>query len=214
MKIAICRLAYGGWHHAELADWLAVSCHAIVSQQIQLESFWISRAPVYAARNLAVKTAVDRGCTHLVMVDADVIPHGGFLRDAITAMHLHQPAVVAAPTLRSDGMVCVHKDTTDLDGTRHLRLWLLGELDDTNKPDASVPACGLSCCLIDLACLAALQKPYFGFVYDDDGCEVVAGEDVRFTAQLAERGHGVRILWDRWAKHYKQIELVDRWVRS
>ena len=193
MKIAIARLAYDGWHHASIGDWLARTCHEIVTDErcTGLDSFFVQGiSPIDSARNMAVLRAQKSNCTHLMMIDSDMVLKAGdgFWRAAIE--HLREPGVVCCPALNAKRLVCVNRD----DGA----LYQTSECEDKNGIER-VRASGISCCMIDMLVFDMLKKPYFSIGYDEDGM-AHKYEDVSFTSQVP-----TYVSWNHWIGHEKAV---------
>lgn len=208
-RVAIARICYGAFHHAAVGDWLARTCHVIVScgQFSGLESFWVNKHNVCVARNFAVEIAKDRHCDYLLMVDADsvpdVIPDAPPFWDTSIAHALAAgPCVVAAPIERGDGEVVVYQEIEDDDGL-HLK-FIHEEIAVTATGIQLVPAVSLALSLIDMRCFDGLPLPYFRFGYNDDTQSVVAWTEEVFTANLTEKGIPVFVNWDCWCGHDKR----------
>ena len=208
-RIAIARIAYGGFHHAAVGDFLARTCHMIArdSRFGGLESFYVDRHGVCTARNLAVETARERECDFLVMVDADMLPDcvpgaAHFWDTSIAhAMSVDRPCVISAPCCKADGTVCIYQEIEDDDG-KHL-IHVGEDVAAASTGIEEVPAASLALSLIDMRCFDALSRPYFRFGFTDDSeSEMAWGEEV-FTANCTENGIPVFCNWDAWCGHFK-----------
>lgn len=214
VRLAIARLAYGLSEHPSVGSWLARTCHSFLTSARYggLTEFPVDRAPVYAARNYATAVAMAAKADYLVMVDADSIPDcvpgaPPFFDVAMAVAIENGPCVVAAPVPMVNGCVNVHRQEVDADGQQNLVLMTLEEVA-LRRGVAREVACGTGLVLIDMRCFAALAPPYFSFVYTDESCsEVAAGEDVGFTARLADAGIPTLVCWDSWCGHRKAVAL-------
>jgi hypothetical protein len=210
-KIAIARICYGGFHHAAVGDWLARTCHVIVQAGFGLESFWVDRHGVCVARNLAVETAKERQCSHLVMVDGDMAPDcmsgaPPFWDTSIAKARSHGgPCVISAPCVRADGSVCIYQEIEDDDGKHLIHMNSAVAAAETGIKE--VPAASLALCLIDMRCFDESPRPYFRFGYTDDTESEVAWGEEAFTANCTERGIPVFCNWDAWCGHSKSHVL-------
>lgn len=214
MKIGFVRLAYGGWHHAAVGDWLSRTLlDASRKPEItDIASTWFDRSPVYRARNSAVAWALAQGCDYLCMVDADMIPDvnpkaSPFWSTSLDfAVSQGHPCVVVAPALNSNNECCIHTERTDALG-RHLEL--MSAQDAVLRTGfEKIAGCGLGLVLIDCRCFDRIPQPYFQFVYTDRSCtEIKFGEDVLFTSMCSSHGIPVYVNWDCWAGHEKRVIL-------
>ena len=204
-----------------LADWLALTCHKIATDPrfSGLESFFVDQHGVCLARNLAVETARQRGCTHLAMIDSDQVPDyisgaPPFWDTSINFMlAVDEPCMVAAPTAKADGTVVVYREV-ETDDTCQLE-FVDNEYAATATGIQQVHAVSLAMSLIDLRCFDILEAwrpegnqvcpPFFRFGYHDrTESSLLFGEE-SMTMNLTEAGVPVFVNWDCWAGHSKPI---------
>lgn len=213
-KVCIVRLAYGGHEHVAVGEFLARTVYTIARDprcSHEICQVAITDRQVHLARNLAVEIARQNRADLLLMIDADQIPDcepgaPPFFDAALEHMIIAPgPCVVAAPTPMLNNRVNIHDEVEDNQG-KHLRLLSLEEVADREGME-QVPAAGTGLIMIDCRVFDLLAPPYFRFVYDPALTQVVAGEDVCFTADCGGPGVPVFASWSTWSAHSKTVTL-------
>lgn len=211
VNVCIVRLAYGMVEHPAVGDFLWTTAVATCrdSRIENTVNLWLDHAPVYAARNLAVKAAKAHQAHFLCMIDAKDM-HPQFFPQAPQfwdkafdfAYCSSQPCVISAPTRLRNGMVNIHKERVDSTG-KHLVMQRPAECEHKRGME-QVPGAGSGLMLVDMRVFDSLKPPYFDFAYDPDKCHVLAGEDIAFTSRCTEAGIPVYAAWDCRAGHWKE----------
>lgn len=150
--------------------------------------------PVDNARNEIVKVFLESGCTHLFFIDSDTIPP----IDAIHRLLAHDLPIVS-------GLTPIIEMTKD---GKPWRKWnCVDENDKHMLPNTGVNQCkgaGGSCLMIKREVFEAMKEPYFRFVYqDDNGKNVVVGEDVYFIVNALSLGIKTYADTTLLCQHYK-----------
>ena len=180
--------------------------------------FTFKVAPVERARNDVARffmkerkqkdgTPIDT-FTHLFFVDSDTVPPA----DAIKKLLAHDKEMVSGVT------PILHYD-------KQRKAW--GTLDNCFKSytrDAEnkiikthaverdtglqqIEKCGGSCLLIKREVFEKMQKPYFKFLYNEDGTEPTKSEDLYFCERAIEAGFKIYCDTSVICNHYKDVVL-------
>lgn len=172
----------------------------IMSSGIKHMSFEQQKPHDYC-RNMIVETFLETDCEWLLMIDSDVVPQTNILE------MIKHDRMVCAPMVRVfNGKqitpVAFRKNPPGEIGYRH-------HYEDDNPENAPVcvDAVGTGCILINRGVFEILPKPYFKFVYDDDGRRVL-GEDLYFSELVNSVEQG-RIWYDprHRCSHYTTLCL-------
>jgi hypothetical protein len=138
-------------------------------------------APIQAkphdhARNLIVKNFLQTDCTFLLMIDSDVVP-----LTPVNQMCLNDLPVCSAhvSTCKGNEVIPVGM-TKDEKGYHH-------NFKNSNPEGAPhrVDAVGTGCIMIRRDVFDTLDKPFFRFVYDEEGL-LINGEDFNFSERVGE----------------------------
>jgi len=173
-KVAIC-FPSADMVHADFALALAGLCNATPPLETPIVNN--KSSIVAAARNDGVRRARELGCDHILFLDSDMT----FPRTTLHRLLVHREAIVGAtyvkrvPPFALLGAALESHPTTDARGLTEMR---------------RIPT---GCLLIRLSVFDALAKPYFRYVTDEAGGEIV-GEDYVFCD--CARAAGFRIWCD------------------
>ena len=170
-KVAIC-FPSADMVHADFALALAGLCNATPPLETPIVNN--KSSIVAAARNDGVRRARELGCDHILFLDSDMT----FPRTTLHRLLVHREAIVGAtyvkrvPPFALLGSALEPQPTTDARGLTEMR---------------RIPT---GCLLIRLSVFDALAKPYFRYVTDEAGGEIV-GEDYVFCDRAREAGFRV-----------------------
>lgn len=203
LDVLIARIARGKWERSEVGTWLAQCyCDALTGRVKigRLIHELVDAEPTSVARNAAVRVARRESFDVLFMVDADMVPAGGFfmhalrfLKDATGAVIIGSPYCGVPPACD----VQVMKPGTFERYTRDEAKALTG--------NTAVGAIGTGLLAFNVAAFDKLSPPYFDYEYPDERRETVSRtEDVSFTRRLTEAGGRVFAAWDEWSGHAKE----------
>jgi len=173
-KVAIC-FPSGDMVHADFALALAGLCNSTPPLETPIVNN--KSSIVAAARNDGVRRARELGCDHILFLDSDMT----FPRTTLHRLLVHREAIVGAtyvkrvPPFALLGAALESLPTTDARGLTEMR---------------RIPT---GCLLIRLEVFDALARPYFRYVTDEAGGEIV-GEDYVFCDRA--RAAGFRIWCD------------------
>lgn len=124
-------------------------------------------------RNIIVNEFLKTDCTHLLMVDSDIVPP-----DNVLEMVENNVGVCAAYARTvSNGELIPVGMTKDVNGYHH-------NFEHSKDGLHKVDAVGTGCILIKREVFKKLDKPYFKFVYEDG--LLVNGEDFDFSERVGE----------------------------
>jgi hypothetical protein len=170
-KVAIC-FPSADMVHADFALALAGLCNATPPLETPIVNN--KSSIVAAARNDGVRRARELGCDHILFLDSDMT----FPRTTLHRLLVHREAIVGAtyvkrvPPFALLGSALESHPTTDARGLTEMR---------------RIPT---GCLLIRLSVFDALAKPYFRYVTDEVGGEII-GEDYVFCDRAREAGFHV-----------------------
>ena len=173
-KVAIC-FPSGDMVHADFALALAGLCNTTPPLETPIVNN--KSSIVAAARNDGVRRAREFGCNHILFLDSDMT----FPRTTLHRLLLHGEAIVGATYVKRVapfallGAALEAQPTVDGRGLTEMR---------------RIPT---GCLLIRMSVFDALAKPYFCYLTDEAGGEIV-GEDYVFCDRA--RAAGFRIWCD------------------
>lgn len=139
--------------------------------------------PIESLRNQMVENALQAGCTHLIMMDADQV----YPKDTIPRLLAHNLPIVHA---------VVHRRYPPFDSILYE-----GALNGfTNKTDykdgdlIEVDACGTGCVLYQTKIFQEMDPPWFEFVQNPDKEKGgVVGEDIWFCHKARKMGYKIMV---------------------
>lgn len=170
-------------------------------------SFKVS--PVDRARNDIVRYFLenDAGFTHLLFIDADTIPPV----DGLKRLLSHDKAIVSGltPILRFDDQSkawetfdnCFTHVEDCPDGTTKTHM------AERRTGLQEVYRCGASCVLINREVFEALKKPYYEFLYNEDGTRHTRSEDIHFCDKAREAGFTLWADTEVICRHHKDVVI-------
>ena len=147
-----------------------------VSELFRIQRFMVKSCPVGAARNALVQMALDNNCTHILFIDADMIPSPRALpdllawdKDIISGLCFHKtpPYHIAA---RKKGV----------QGLEHM------SLDDIKSEIVEVAAIGMAFALIRAEVFRDMPSPWF-----DCRGGVGCGEDIDWSLNVSKLGYKI-----------------------
>lgn len=153
--------------------------------------------PVDNARNHIVEEFLKSDCTHLLFIDSDTIPQ----IDSLKRLMAHDRLIMTALT----PIIEIDNNTNE-----YYRKWNCVGMDDKHlQPNTGVQqakVAGSSCILIKREVFLKLETPWYRFVYkDDNGKNVVVGEDIHFTINCLAAGMETFADTTIICQHYKSV---------
>jgi hypothetical protein len=154
-------------------------------------------------RNQIVETALAAECTHLLMMDTDMLYH----EDTIPRLLSHDLQIVGALCYRRkppfDPLMFKGQP-----GDYH-------SIDEWNEELVEVDATGTGCLMFNMDVFRYMPAPWFKFRYHDDG--KVIGEDIGFCHDLRQAGNKIFVDTTIPASHLTTMEVTDetyRWYKA
>ncbi len=148
-------------------------------------------------RNGLVELAQKHGCTHLIMLDADMYYHF----KTIPRLLAHNKDVVGALCFRR----CPPFEPFMMKDNEYILDWEKDSLVEVDKT-------GTGCLLINMKVFDSLKKPYFQTVTDDEG-KVIQGEDYNFCDKVKEAGHDIFVDTSVEAEHLSSMRVNTEWFK-
>lgn len=155
-------------------------------------------------RNHIVAEAQQSGCTHLIMMDTDMLYH----EDTLIRLMSHELPVVGALCYRRyppfDPLMFRGKPGT----YKSIDQW---------PPNAlvEVDATGTGCLMFDMGIFKRMPAPWFQIRFNPDGSPI--GEDIGFCADLRDAGHRIFVDTSVPAGHLTTMTITDetyRWYKA
>ena len=148
----------------ELMEWvLRNPCNHMIMPQLK---------PHDHNRNYIVQEFLKTDCTHLMMIDSDVVPVSD-----VRKMVDNDVDICSAHVCTRLGNEIIPVGMTKNENGYHHDF-------KHSKPDLhKVDAVGTGCIMIHRRVFEKLEKPYFKFVYNDDGM-LICGEDFYFSNRI------------------------------
>jgi hypothetical protein len=151
--------------NTELAFWLLKQKARISMPQAK---------PHDHCRNVIANEFLATDCTHLLMVDSDVVPPN----DVVNMIDNDVPVCSAYARVNIDGELIPIGVTKNENGYHH-------DYKHSKAGLHKVDAVGTGCILIKREVFEQLERPFFRFQYDNDGI-LVKGEDFAFTERVKD----------------------------
>lgn len=183
--------------HPELGVWLINMQHSL-NKIPQYEGLVIDlrmASPVDNARNIIVKNFLQSDCTHLLMIDSDIVPTYGTIEKLFIAnKDVIGPKMPIWMGIEKGLTYPAHSEKDD---------------ENTNlKGIREVDFIGTGCILVKRKVIQDTFKPLFRFIVDHDGI-VVKPEDNFFCNAIRKAGFKIFVHQDITVKHFRQIELSE-----
>jgi hypothetical protein len=143
--------------------------------QQTVEHVWLPiKRPIDANRNYIVNQFLKTDADWLLMVDSDVVPPVNVLE----MINNNVPVCSAHVSTLIDGNIVPVGMIKD--GDNYLHRW------EHSEPGLhEVDATGTGCILIRRDVFDSLDKPYFRFIYNEEG-DLIRGEDFDFTDRVGD----------------------------
>jgi hypothetical protein len=160
-------------------------------------------APIDHARNTIVQKFLGTSCTHLMMIDDDIVPP----KDALERLLFHDRDIVAAvcPLIGPDneGKLKVSYNAYDMEGSIYVP-----KMEDKGLHE--VDGVGTGCILIKREVLENIPYPFMT-QYNEDGTKWL-GEDLYFCREAKGVMAKVYADYSCECKHIKQVNLQELWL--
>lgn len=215
-RVVIAVPTMGSIHPMLVSTLLRFSADANKKTKNLKLAFYFTHAtsPVCRARNQIVKWFLEdrknkgfKDFTHILFIDSDTIPPV----DALKKLLLADKDVISGltPILQQD-------PNTGEWGTIDNCFTKIEEMDDGSKKTYAtvrntglqeIIKCGASCLLVKREVFEKLEKPYFKFIFNEDGSSTRQGEDLYFCTKVKEAGFEIWADTSVICKHSKTLML-------
>ena len=162
------------WHYVP-SDFFD-SC--LMMNKHNAEVFRAQSGPIHAMRNTITLNALNKDCTHLIFLDADMV----YPCDTITKLLAHDKEIVGALTFKrwpNFEPLCFSGEP-----------YKMTQIDPIPEELFEVTATGTGCLMIKIHVFENLDYPWFEFD-NYDGKPV--GEDINFCYKAREKGFKVHV---------------------
>lgn len=124
---------------------------------------------------------------HVIMVDADSIPHEGTAK-AFVEKILSEECIVCAPYCSSSGHICINEKPVTTKEMEQLKGW------------TTVNNCGTHTVGYNISVFDRIERPYFEYDYNRDKTFGMS-EDYVLHRKLSKQGVPIYCNWDIWSNH-------------
>jgi hypothetical protein len=185
-----------GWCSPQLMTFLTAAKAAAVTGNRDVEvTFQHNVRPFDHARNLAARAFLKSGCDWLLMIDNDMAPPSNLL-EMLDRTGDHMDVVV--PKFYSLGdagiRLCWRLPEEPLSLNEQCAEWI------------QLSAAGSGCMFVRRRVCESLQNPYFRFIYDDKGVQIVT-EDFGFCIKASAAGFKIWGNSQYEVDHFKTVSL-------
>jgi hypothetical protein len=161
-----------------------------------------ANGPIEALRNNMVMRASKAGCTHLLMLDADMVYHP----KTVTRLLSHKLPVVGALCYRRYPPFDPIVYKGDYNTYRTIE-----DTDYTPGDLIEVDATGAGCLLFDMTIFQQMPEPWFRFRPNPDKeLGGIVGEDIGFCNDLRKAGHKIFVDTSVPSGHLSMFEVNDK----
>ena len=192
-----------GWLRRELVSTVLPAMQHTENVELVMENpsqTWSH--PISSNRNEIVKRFLKTDCTHLLMLDDDVVP----LHNPLQMVWADKDIIGSPAKVRQADRIL-----SWVVYTKHPELDAYIPVDLENQRSVDLLRCdviGTGCILIKRHVLENLKAP-FHCEYDKDGV-VTFGTDFAFCRKATDAGYEVWACRNRWCEHYKDnVGLLD-----
>jgi hypothetical protein len=234
----IARFPGNHQEHPDSSGWvMALAARLARDSEVDVVPFRRSDTPITMVRNLAVKTALDLECDHVLMIDADMHPDIEVGRDPfarpfwdVAWSFLERrraierevglgdcpPATIAAPYCgpppRESVYVMEWRSESSGCPDAPFHLGMIDRADAARRAGIEeVAALPTGLILYDARVFEALPPPWFDYEWDDEPYRTrkATTEDIYQTRNAGLLGLPQFVAWDCWAGHIK-LKTVGR----
>ena len=158
--------------------------------------------PISSNRNKIVKRFLETDCTHLLMIDDDVVP----LHNPCEMVFVDRDVVGSPALVRSAGQILnwtAYVPHTAGEGYSAVDLDSIDDMFDVLE----VAIVGTGCIMVKRAVLENVKQPFHS-EFDEDGVQKY-GTDFAFCRRATDAGYKVYTTTHRRCEHFKQIGFSD-----
>lgn len=158
--------------------------------------------PISSNRCMIVKRFLETDCTHLLMIDDDVVP----LHNPCEMVFIDRDVVASPALVRSAGQMLnwtAYVPHTAGEGYSAVDLDSIDDMFDVLE----VAVVGTGCIMVKREVLENVKQPFHS-EFDDDGVQKY-GTDFAFCRRATDAGYKVYTTTHRRCEHFKQIGFSD-----
>ncbi|KKN70967.1 hypothetical protein LCGC14_0425690 [marine sediment metagenome] len=158
--------------------------------------------PISSNRCMIVKRFLETDCTHLLMIDDDVVP----LHNPCEMVFIDRDVVASPALVRSAGQMLnwtAYVPHTAGEGYSAVDLDSIDDMFDVLE----VAVVGTGCILVKREVLESIKQPFHS-EFDEDGVQKY-GTDFAFCRRATDAGYKVYTTTHRRCEHFKQIGFSD-----
>lgn len=184
-----------------LVNWLMICNENFISDKVPIQGviYLPINRPIEVNRNGIVKEFLKSDCTHLLMVDSDIMPS----KDLIPRFLKYNKDVIGGyvpiwhPKLRKPTFFAFKKINNEY------------QFVDSKLGFQECDFVGSGIMMIKREVIEALPKPLFKQVFDQDVETVLKGEDQRFCEYAKENGFKIYVDCTSIESQAKEIDLIE-----
>lgn len=158
--------------------------------------------PISSNRNMIVKRFLETDCTHLLMIDDDVVP----LHNPCEMAFIDRDVVGSPALVRSAGQMLNWTAYVPHSAGNGYSAVDLDSVDDMFDV-LEVSVVGTGCILVKREVLENVKEPFHS-EFDEDGIQTY-GTDFAFCRRATDAGYKVYTTTHRRCEHFKQIGFAD-----
>ena len=158
--------------------------------------------PISSNRNKIVKRFLETDCTHLLMIDDDVVP----LHNPCTMVFIDRDVVGSPALVRSEGQTMVWTAYSAHSGGVGYSAIDIDSIDDMFDV-IEVAIVGTGCIMVKREVLENVKEPFHS-EFDDDGIQTY-GTDFAFCRRATKAGYKVFTTTHRRCEHFKELGLSN-----
>ncbi len=158
--------------------------------------------PISSNRCMIVKRFLETDCTHLLMIDDDVVP----LHNPCEMVHIDRDVVGSPALVRSAGQMLNWTAYVPHSAGNGYSAVDLDSVDDMFDV-LEVAIVGTGCIMVKREVLENVKQPFHS-EFDEDGVQIY-GTDFAFCRRATDAGYKVYTTTHRRCEHFKQIGFSD-----
>ena len=158
--------------------------------------------PISSNRNMIVKRFLETDCTHLLMIDDDVVP----LHNPCEMVFIDRDVVASPALVRSSGQMLNWTAYIPHSGGRGYSALDLDVVDDMIEV-LEVAVVGTGCILVKREVLENIDQPFHS-EFGEYGIQIY-GTDFAFCRRVTDAGYKVYTMVHRRCEHFKIVGLAD-----
>ena len=196
MKKIFIAIPTTGSIRIELAKFLLNIIHG---SRYQIAIDMVSLGDICHNRNLLVKKFLQIKCDYILFCDSDIVPPTNILemirddKDIVVPVNFTFKNGDLVPLILKKNKQGYEIDKKAIDDKNHL---------------IEIEITGLGCMLIKREVFDKIKKPYFQFIYDEDGL-IKRGEDFNFCEKMRKAGYKIYVDKRFMTNHFSTVNLKE-----